>query len=209
MVKQATTYLEAVEFLNYLFDLFNDRFFKNELIRPTITIQSSPKAYGHFTTRDDTWVSDLNGNSNEINIGAGTLSRPIENVCVTLIHEMTHYWNHIKGIKDTSNNNIYHNSRFKNTAEAHGLIVEQEASKRYGYTKCYPSQDLLDFIKDKGLKDIQINRNEVNARCIAKNSSSIKMVCECGNIVRATRAGLMIQCLECGELFRAERRIRC
>lgn len=35
------------------------------------------------------WVSKLGG-THEINIGAGTLARPIEEVAATLLHEMVH-----------------------------------------------------------------------------------------------------------------------
>ena len=44
-MKQLTSYVRAVGYLNKLFDLLNERFFDSELIRPTITIQSTPRAY--------------------------------------------------------------------------------------------------------------------------------------------------------------------
>lgn len=92
-MKQLTSYNRVAGYLNKLFDLLNAHFFENALSRPTITIQSTPRAYGHFSMRDDTWVS-VTGSSNEINIGAGTLARPIENICATLLHEMVHYYQH-------------------------------------------------------------------------------------------------------------------
>ena len=78
-MKQLTSYNRVAGYLNKVFDLLNAEFFESELSRPTITIQSTPKAYGHFSLREDTWVSKLGG-THEINIGAGTLSRPIEEV---------------------------------------------------------------------------------------------------------------------------------
>lgn len=53
-MKQLTTYNRAAGYLNHVFDLLNETFFENELSRPTITIQSTPKAYGHFSLREDT-----------------------------------------------------------------------------------------------------------------------------------------------------------
>ena len=94
-MKELTSYNRVAGYLNKVFDLLNEEFFESELSRPTITIQSTPKAYGHFTLSSDTWISKLGG-THEINIGAGTLSRPIENVCATLLHEMIHYWNYEK-----------------------------------------------------------------------------------------------------------------
>lgn len=100
-MKKLTSYNRAAGYLNRIFDLLNQEYFEGELSRPTITIQSTPKAYGHFSLRDDTWVS-VTGNSHEINIGAGTLARPIENVVCTMLHEMVHYYNYINGIQDSA-----------------------------------------------------------------------------------------------------------
>ena len=118
-MKELTSYNRVAGYLNKLFDLLNEEFFESELSRPTITIQSTPRAYGHFSLRDDAWISKL-GATHEINLGAGTLARPIEDVAATLLHEMVHYYNHVNGIKDTSRGYTYHNRRFKEAAEARG-----------------------------------------------------------------------------------------
>ena len=90
-MKQLTTYNRVAGYMNKIFDLLNEHYFQGELARPTITIQSTPKAYGHFSTRPDTWVS-VTGNSFELNLGAGTIGRPIEEVCATVLHETVHYY---------------------------------------------------------------------------------------------------------------------
>ena len=69
-----------------------------------------PKA-GHYTTWD-AWRQDEKG-YREINLGAESLSRPIENTIATLIHEMTHHYCAMAGIKDTSRGGTYHNKKFK------------------------------------------------------------------------------------------------
>ena len=210
-MKELTTYNRVAGYLNKLFDLLNAAFFESELSRPTITIQSTPKAYGHFSLRDDTWISK-NGGTHEINIGAGTLSRPIEEVCATLLHEMVHYYNHVSGVKDCSRGNTYHNRRFKEAAEAHGLLVSHD--DRYGWTVTEPSESLLDFVIENDLTDILINRNECGGFQIGgtgthsgtpagttapKKSSSRKYVCPCcGMSIRATKA-VRIMCMDCGE----------
>lgn len=213
-MKQLTSYVRAVGYLNKLFDLLNERFFDCELIRPTITIQSTPRAYGHFTLRGDTWKS-LTGDSFEINIGAGTLSRPIELTATTLYHEMIHLFCATYGLKDTSNNYVYHNSTFKREAESHGgAIVEKDPSGRYGWTITKPSEEMLDFILENSLTDILITRNEYTGFSIAggnshnngglppsspKKSSSRKYICPCcGNSVRATKT-VNISCMDCDE----------
>ena len=207
-MKQLTSYNRAAGYLNKIFDLLNEEYFENTLSRPTITIQSTPKAYGHFSLREDTWVSKLGG-THEINIGAGTLARPIEEVCATLLHEMVHYHNYICGIQDCSRGNTYHNKRFKAAAEARGLIVDH--SDKYGWSHTSPGDSLLQFCLDNDLSDILINRNELYGYRVTgtgthsgtattlppKTSSTRKYICPCcGNSVRATKA-VNIGCLDC------------
>lgn len=210
-MKQLTSYNRAAGYLNKLFDLLNQHYFENALSRPTITIQSTPKAYGHFSMRPDTWVSAV-GCSHEINIGAGTLSRPIEDICATLLHEMIHLYCYENQIKDTSRGNTYHNRRFKAAAEAHGLIVDLHP--KYGWTITAPSDDLLNFILENGLTDILITRNEFRGISVVgtgthsqtgtaivppRTSGSRKYLCPCcGNSVRATKE-VHIACLDCKE----------
>ena len=199
-MKQLTSYNRVAGYLNKLFDLLNEHYFENALSRPTITIQSTPKAYGHFTLRDDTWVSAV-GNTHEINLGAGTLARPIEEVAATLLHEMVHFYCYLNHIKDTSRNGTYHNKRFQEIAETHGLIVAHHP--KYGWTLTSPADDLLDFILETGLTDILITRNEHPAFPLPKKSSSRKYrgPC-CGNSVRATKA-VHIACLDCRRMMEA------
>ena len=207
-MKELTSYNRVAGYLNKVFDLLNQTFFENALSRPTITIQSTPKAYGHFSLRDDTWVSK-NGMSHEINIGAGTLARPIEEVAATLLHEMVHYHNYINGVQDYSRGGTYHNRRFRDSAERHGLIVGHH--DKYGWTITSPSDALLQFCLDNDLTDILINRNEYSGFRVTgtgthapappptgtRKSSTRKYICPCcGNSVRATK-NVNIGCLDC------------
>ena len=209
-MKELTTYNRVAGYLNKIFDLLNQTYFENTLSRPTITIQSTPKAYGHFSLRDDTWISK-NGCTHEINIGAGTLSRPIEEIVATLLHETVHYHNYVNGIKDCSRGNTYHNRRFKEAAERCGLIVSH--SEKYGWSHTTPSDELLQFVLDNDLTDILINRNEqsgfqitgtgthsgTDGTRIPRTSSTRKYVCPCCNMsVRATRI-VRIVCMDCGK----------
>lgn len=207
-MKELTSYNRVAGYLNKIFDMLNAEFFESALSRPTITIQSTPRAYGHFSLREDTWVSKLGG-THEINIGAGTLSRPIEEVAATLLHEMVHYYNCERGVQDCSRGNTYHNKRFKEAAEAHGLTVEH--SKKYGWSHTSPGDELLNFVLENGLTDILINRNEFTGFQITgtgkhsgtgittppRTSSTRKYICPCcGNSVRATKS-VNIACLDC------------
>ena len=207
-MKQLTSYNRVAGYLNKIFDLLNAEYFESTLSRPTITIQSTPKAYGHFSLRSDTWVSKLGG-THEINIGAGTLARPIEEVTSTLLHEMVHYYNYTLGVQDCSRGNTYHNRRFKEAAEAHGLCVTH--SDKYGWSHTSPSASLLDFVLENDLTDILINRNEFTGFHIpgtgthsgtpipppSKTTSTRKYFCPCCGIsVRATK-NVRIKCMDC------------
>ena len=210
-MKELTSYNRVAGYLNKIFDLLNAAYFESTLSRPTITIQSTPKAYGHFSLRKDTWVSKL-GATHEINIGAGTLARPIEEVAATLLHEMVHYFNYEQKIQDCSRNGTYHNKNFRDAAEVRGLIVQHHET--YGWAITTPSDELLEFVMDNGLTDILINRNDglsfrvtgtgthsgtqggISTR---KPSSTRKYQCPCcGMSVRATRV-VRIACMECAE----------
>ena len=206
-MKELTTYNRVAGYLNKVFDMLNTEFFENALSRPTITIQSTPRAYGQISLREDTWLSKL-GAPHELNLGAGTLARPIENVAATLLHEMVHLYCYENGIKDTSRGFTYHNKRFKAAAESHGLIVAHH--EKYGWSITSPSDALLDFILETGLTDILIFRNEYsgisvfgtgthssNGPVLPKKSSSRKYICPCcRNSVRATKL-VNIGCLDC------------
>ena len=209
-MKELTTYNRVAGYLNHIFDLLNEEFFESELSRPTITIQSTPKAYGHFSLRDDTWVSKI-GSSHEINIGAGTLARPIEEVAATLLHEMVHYYNYEHGMQDCSRGGTYHNRRFKEAAEARGLIITHH--EKYGWSITTPGDRLLEFILDNDLTDILISRNEFYGIRVPgtgthstatppvprRKSSTRKYICPCcGMSVRATR-DVRVMCMDCME----------
>lgn len=215
-MKELTTYNRIATYLNKIFDRLNDRYFNNELTRPTITIQSTPKAYGHFTLSDSTWIAKENG-THEINIGAGTLNRPIEEIVATLLHEMCHYYNFIKGIKDTSRGYTYHNKNFKDCAEARGLNIEHHDT--YGWTITSPSDETLQFCIDNDLSDILLNRNEGYSNntvkpigggshngapikpITVKPSSTRKYVCPCcGNSFRATK-DINVLCMDCNTQY--------
>ena len=90
-MKEITKYSRLAGYLEKLYDKLNAAFFDGELERPVITIQSSSRSYGHYTLYD-AW-SVKGAGYKEINIAAGTLNRPIEEVIATLLHEMSHQYN--------------------------------------------------------------------------------------------------------------------
>lgn len=153
--------------LEKMFRLLNAHFFDGELPEVVISLKKTVGAYGHFTCGKVWQAGDER--RYEINISSPTLNRPIEETCATLLHEMCHlacavgYASKIldadgtpEPIKDTSNNGVYHNKRFKSMAEAHGLEVEHHP--KYGWTITSPGVDLLDFIEQQGCRTCRWSR---------------------------------------------------
>ncbi len=134
---------QAVKFLETAFDALNKEYFESSLSRPIITIQTSPKAYGHFTTAE-VWRNDVSQKTyHEINLSAESLNRPIANTIATLIHEMVHYYCKVNDIQDTSRGNTYHNKRFKEEAEKRGLLIDYDP--KIGWSITQPSPALKSF----------------------------------------------------------------
>lgn len=73
-MKELTSYNRVAGYLNKIFDQLNERYFESALSRPTITIQSTPKAYGHFSLRKDTWLSNKRRNPRDQHWGRDALS---------------------------------------------------------------------------------------------------------------------------------------
>lgn len=199
--------------LEKLFRMLNEDMFEGQLETPIITIQSTPRAYGHYSV-SKIWTVNGEESKHEINIGAGQLDREIEYTVATLLHEMCHMYNDtVLNIQDCSRGGTYHNKQFKATAESVGLIVTK--SEKYGWAHTAPSDSLLEWIVDHldSINEIKINRNEGGIRITGgnntgnstglmitgsnPNSHSRKYICPCcRNSVRATKA-VNIICADC------------
>ena len=167
-VPRAQTYLERVQenmkettrtsrtagYLEKIFRALNADSFAEELEEPIISIMSTPGAYGHVTV-GKVWKRK-GEERHELNIAADWLQRPIEQVVATMIHEMVHLYNMQNGIQDCSRGNTYHNKKFKEEAEKHMLHIEKH--DKYGWTLTSPTDELLEYIMEKGWEDIDMGR---------------------------------------------------
>lgn len=192
------------EYLEKIYNYLNVDFFNGELEQPIITIMSTPKAYGHVTTTK-IWES-TEKKQHELNIAAGTLNRPIENVVATMLHEMVHIYNLQNGIQDTSRGNTYHNMKFKTKAEEMGLVINH--NKKYGWSVTEPSEKLIEYVRKNDWQEIPITRKERNLiqgkggePKKKKSSSTRKYLCpKCGISCRATK-DILIICGTCSEIM--------
>ena len=210
-MKQLTTYNRAASYLNKVYDMLNAEFFENALSRPTITIQSTPKCYGHISVSSEMWVSK-NSSTRELNVGTGSMHKGIEFLAGVLTHKMCHQYSmDILRQSDCSRGNTYHNRLFQKVATEHGLIVKKHPV--YGYCITEPSDRLLEWLLTTDLVDIQLHRNEgygirvpgtgthdgsgIDLGGTVRKSSSRKYQCPCcRNSVRATKT-VLIMCLDC------------
>lgn len=178
-----------------------------ELDRPAITVSpdGGREAYGWCSVQE-VWKTE-NEMYREINLCAEYLDRPMTEVCATMLHEMAHLYNLLHDIEDTSNNGYYHNKRFKDTAEAHGLHIEKH--QKYGWTVTTLAEEAEAWLKDT-LGDAAINASRLPEGAGPKGGSSksknrsIKYVCpECGAIIRATKE-VNVVCGDCEVPFERE-----
>lgn len=191
-----------VKFLEKTFDLINQEYFESALSKTVITIQSSPKAYGHFTV-NKVWKESADS-YHEINISAESLNRPIQNTIATMVHEMVHLYCAQNKIKDTSRGGTYHNKIFKVEAEKRDLKIGY--NKKDGHSPTEPTENLTEFIKRSKLDTAIICHRETAEKQAKKKkaSSTRKYVCpECGVSVRATKE-VHIKCAECEVLLECE-----
>ncbi len=96
------------------------------------------------------WGSDIADDKYELNISTYDLDRNPEEICETLLHEQCHLYNIVHGIMDCSNGGRYHSSKFKRTAEEHGLICEK--LDYYGWTLTSFNEDALAYFKRLNIK---------------------------------------------------------
>ena len=211
-MKETVKTSRTAGYLEKIFRALNADWFGGELEEPIITIQSTPRAYGHVTVaktwkRKDDW-------RHELNLGAETLGRPIEEVVATMMHEMVHPYNIAHNVQDWSRGGAYHNRKFRDEAERRGLMIEHHPT--YGWTITTPGEELIEYIIGQGWGEIYINRGHgwtppasggskagnggaKDGQELPKKSSTRKYICPtCGQSVRATKA-VNILCGDCME----------
>ena len=216
-MKGEITIQSAIDELQRMFKLLNRTYFGGELERPVITILTDYKggSYG-WITLGEVWNSKDEKWYREINLCAEYLNRPVERVITTLAHEMCHLLNIQRGIQDCSRGGTYHNQKFKEVAEARGLIVEKHP--KYGYCITTPSAEFTELVKKHcragcfkleriktyrdGTPKVTKTGDDGKEKTISRTrQSSRKYTCpKCAVIVRATKE-VNIVCGDCDVLF--------
>ena len=190
------TLQQSVKNLEELFDLFNDYLYGSELERPIISIQQDKTghAYGWCTTYR-AWETSEGDEYYEINMCAEHMRRSFEEICGTLLHEMAHLYNLMHDIKDC--NHLYHNKKFKDAAEAHGLTVTKT---KYGYSQTELNDDLKEYVKALNYS-FDISRKPENKAKKIKSKKYHKYVCPCCGSKAYSVQELNITCEDCEVSF--------
>ena len=217
MAKQLNNVQRVQQYLKKIFRLLNEQIYDGELEDVQVVLSNSSRCYGYYTLNGSTWVGQASGevfNQHEIGISSQFLAtRDVTSVVATICHECCHHLAFLKGIQDVSRSGYWHNKRFKEIAEQHGLIVERHEKVGYGVTSC--SERLLQFCIDNDLQEFQLNRSSDYYVAVGgssspstggftgtttRRSSSYKLLCPCcGCTVRATRLGVQLMCISCSE----------
>lgn len=200
----STTLQAVIAKLENLFSTFNKQFFADELETPVITVSpdTTKGAYGWCTSWKAWKAGEEGAGYYEINMCAEHLARPFLETCGTLIHEMVHLLNLQLGIQDTSRSGLYHNKKFKEAAEQHGLVVTKDA--KYGYCRTKLTDEAAAFIIAMGEKGFELYRVKIPKIRAASSSSSRKYVCPvCGTIIRAAKE-VHVTCTDCEVEFEEE-----
>lgn len=210
--------------LNRLFDLFNEHYYSELIKKPIILAQTNGRNGNTmgWCTRNKIWKDhDKNEFYYEITICSEYLYMNVEETCATLLHEMVHLFCNENGIKNTSRGGTYHNKRYKEVAEKHGLIIEYD--KRIGWSLTKLSEDAIAFIEANVNKDVFVltrtfhkaigepetpsesdngGEEEQGGEEPPKPKQSLrKYVCpKCGTIIRASK-NVNVKCADCDELF--------
>lgn len=196
LIEAATTELHRV------FRHLNNELFEGKLITPAIVIESKGKrtAYGWCSVHK-IWA-DTEGESAtyELGIASEYLNRPYIDVMTTLLHEMIHVHCAMNGIKETSRNYTYHNKKFKQQAEIHGMeYLHAAPDSKIGFSAITLKPQTRAIIENLELDAdaFKVARVDFAGTKEKKKSNNRKYECEnCGQSVRATKE-VSIVCGEC------------
>jgi hypothetical protein len=168
---------------------------------PRIVIQSrGRKRYVLGWFARERW---RDGNENappihEIAIIAEALSLPVLLIVAILVHEMVHLACYYVGIQDIGKDGRYHNQRFREAAEAVGLLVKKDMRLGWALTSLGP--ELEEFVSS-----LNINADAFSIFRLGEpergkqETKNKKWICGCNNIRAATK--IKPHCLLCGNVY--------
>ena len=176
---------ETIAALEDIFDKLNAIYFEGKLPKPVITVQTTPKAYGHCSTKK-IWKAGEAEGMYEINLGAENINREKEQTCAPLLHEMVHLYCNENEISETCQKGRYHNKTFKAECEARNLEVEYDRANGYSHT--IATEAFKAKLTEAGVDlTVRFARIMPKAKAKAERAKAHAYVCPiCGQAVRTT-----------------------
>lgn len=167
---------------------------------------SMPMKLGHFV--ESQWQYGIDVLSEVLVSGEG-LSRAVDEVLATLLHEAAHGVAFVRKVQDTSRQGRWHNRRFAQLASELGLVVEQSPKIGWSVTTLGPGTrrgygDVVDVL----YAALQAYRRPTTlGTSKASTRNGAVLVCTCGRKIRASTtvaAQGPIVCGVCNDVFLAE-----
>jgi len=192
--------------LEKAFNHFNERLFENRLPPVLFTLRASRKAYGYFLAEQFTHKEDGDP-THEIALNPMTMSRELEQVLSTLVHEMTHLEQQEYG---TPGKKGHHNREWVGLMERIGLIPSntgEPGGKKTGRQMTHyvdpegPFIDAFIELKDTGFDLPYFTKPREAAAPKKKDLSKVKRTCPCCNANAWAKQGARIMCGDCEELM--------
>jgi len=175
----------------------------------SIGSRSGELKLGHFAAMR--WHTDTGGSDQlaEVFVGGEGVQRGPAGVLGTLLHEAAHALAHTRGIKDTSRQGRYHNTKFKALAEEVGITVTKDPRIGWSPTEL-PDTTCADYattIEALGRALRFYRAAERTDNGTTKTNNPPPCVCECGRRIRvatSVREAGPITCGLCGTDFTPE-----
>jgi hypothetical protein len=143
---KTTTAITKVEYsgLQNAFDHFNRELFGGQLCDVFIVYQRKPHSAGHFAPDRFAERTERHGKRHELSLNPdGFYGESDEQVCQTLVHEMTHLWQHIYGKPSKGG---YHNKEWAAKMKGIGLYPSNTGKPGGKET----GQQMMDYIIEGG-----------------------------------------------------------
>lgn len=135
--------------LQYAYDFFNQRLFKNELPDCVITLQRKKRCYGYFYP--SRFIHRDGDTKDEIAMNPSYFAVvPMQEIFQTLVHEMCHQYQEYFGEKGRRG---YHNKEWGTIMESIGLMPSSTGKPGGAKT----GEQMMDYIIEGGLFQICLN----------------------------------------------------
>lgn len=190
---------KMIKELGKMFTLANEKFYNNELPNPLLLIVPAKRrpVLGYCTTAP-VW-GEADPDLYEIAISAEYLYRGLEEIMGTMLHEMVHYYNGLKGVSDCTQTQ-YHKKSFKEVADGRGLVTTK--SRNRGYSQTELTSETQAWVKSLGIdEEVFKTTRAIPSKKASNYKKPHKYECPSCGAKFQSRKPINAMCEDCGEMF--------